>query len=196
MLKLKNTPNKEVRIAYVAGVMDSDGWFTIHRSLNKEGHVNPTYSPSVGLNQSRKEAIEFFISLYGGKMGVIDFSNTTNRFSRKPLYVWKISKTKMLPFLTDIRSYLQIKGKDCELITKLRKHIDKHTIGGRQAHSSEVIAYRESLYQELRKLRGKDSPVAETKRGDSRKRDAIVRPARVENVQSSSEMKEPALLSQ
>ena len=57
-------------LAYLAGVMDSDGYFTIKRSTYNirklKDSKNPTYSERIGLKQVHPFAVHTIHRLFGG----------------------------------------------------------------------------------------------------------------------------------
>ena len=182
---------RELKVAYLAGVLDSDGWFTIHRNSNLppsgESRVNPCYSPRVGVNQCERQAVELAQELYGGKILVIDYSKTANRFSQKPMWNWCCNSDTREAMLEELIPHLRIKVKQAKVLLRLVKDIRVNFHGGRHnSHSIEVIEFREKLYQELRLLN--HPSVAETECVDSSNGDATVQTAQMENVQNEAEM--------
>ena len=81
-------------LSYIAGVMDSDGYFSIRKSTNRlRNHgdvVSPQYFIRVGLKQVESEAVDLIHSLFGG-------SRTTTAPSAKNgkrLNVWQATDRK------------------------------------------------------------------------------------------------------
>lgn len=180
---------RELQVAYLAGVLDSDGWFTIHK--NSKQSVNPAYSPDIGINQVEPHACVLAYELWGGKLGKIDYSNTENRHSQKPMVTWKPHKDGLAVLLKDIIPHLRIKKKQAEILLRLRADIVFHgRTGGRERKSlsPQTVAFRESLYQQFKGLQ--NAPVAETECvgspfGEKRQSDLTG------NSESSTEMIEP-----
>lgn len=182
--------NRELKIAYLAGVLDSDGWFTIHK--NAKQSVNPTYSPKVGINQCESAAIQVALELYGGKMGVIDYTGHA-RFSQKPMFHWSSNAATIEQMLNELIPHLRIKVNQAKVLLRLVKDIRVNRRGGKNnPHTDAVVSFRESLYQELRQFNRPS--VAETECVDTQKGDATVRTAQMENVQSSVEILEPTVV--
>lgn len=184
--------NKELKIAYLAGVLDSDGWFTIHK--NTLSSANPIYSPKVGINQCEGAAIKLAQELYGGKISVIDYTQQ-DRFSPKPMFHWSSIADTIEVMLTELIPHLRIKVKQAEVLLRLVKDIRVNRRGGKNnPHPQFVVSFRESLYQELRQYN--HPSVAETECVDlvELNKDATVRTEQMENVQSKAEMSLPALV--
>jgi len=146
----------EFKVAYMAGVMDSDGWFTIHKN-SKQGDV-PIYSPGIGINQAEPEAIMLAREIFGGNVSIIDYSKQKNRFSRKPMYHWKCLAGMQDVVLEALIPHLRIKRKRAEVLLRLRNDINFHK--SNEALQMHVVDFRERLYQEFKKL--SHPPVAET----------------------------------
>ena len=146
---------RELKAAYLAGVLDSDGWFTIHRnskpSLGKH-FVNPCYSPRVGVNQVERQACELALAMYGGTIHVIDYSKTQNRFSQKPMWNWNSNADTIEVMLEELIPHLRIKVQQAKVLLRLVKDIRVNFRGGKyNTHPPEVIAFREKLYWELKR---------------------------------------------
>ena len=174
----------ELKIAYLAGVLDSDGWFTIHKN-SRQGLLS-IYSPDIGINQVESEAIMLAQSLFGGTVGIIDFSKQENRFSRKPMYSWKCSAGMQDIVLESLIPHLRIKRKRAEILLRLRKDINFHK--KYKDPPLNVVDFRESLYQQLKEL--SHPPVAETECIDSSREEKRQSDLHG-NMQSAAEMTAP-----
>ena len=183
----------ELKVAYLAGVMDSDGYFTIHK--NARTTASPIYSSGFGINQVESEAIILARDTFGGTIKMIDYTKAYTqgkRFSNKPMYYWVCPASMQKSVLEALIPLLRIKRKQAEILLRLRKDIEFYPrTGGRESSSlpPQAIEFREKLYQELRGLR--HSPVAETERessSDEEKRQSDLHG----NMQSAAEMTAPA----
>ena len=178
--------NSELKVAYLAGALDSDGWFTIHK--NTKQSVNPTYSPKVGINQCQIEAIQLAQELYGGKVLVIDYKDQ-DRYSPKPMFHWSSNAATIEQMLIELIPHLRIKVRQAKVLLRLVKDIRVNHRGGKyNPHPASVVSFRESLWQELRQFN--HPSVAETECVDLVKlnEDATGRTAQMENVQNTAEM--------
>lgn len=175
--------NRELKVAYIAGVLDSDGWFTIHK--NSKQTTNPIYSPKVGINQCEIEAIRVAQELFGSKIQIIDYSNQ-KRFSQRPMYHWSSNADTIESMLTELIPYLRIKVKQAHCLLRLVRDIRVNRRGGRDLQKPEVIKFRESLWKENRALN--NNPVAETECVDASNGDATVRTVGMINQQMLAEM--------
>ena len=176
MHELTAIPNKEsklkreLQVAYMAGVLDSDGWVTIHKNV-KTKHC-PVYSPRMGLNQVEPQAIELAFSLFGGKVGKVNYDKDSyNRFSRKPMFTWTIGSDGLIEAVSELIPFLRIKKKQAELVLSLQMNIRKfkstRAIKGikRGVLTPDTIEFREKCYQNLRIAHS--STVAETEREET-----------------------------
>ena len=182
--------NRELEVAYLAGVLDSDGWFTIH--LNTKQSANPTYSPDFGINQVEPHAIDLVQKLFGGRTSVIDYSkHKANRFSTKPMYHWSPDKLGMAIILKELIPYLRIKRKQAEILLALRTDIVFHgRTGGREKKclSPQTVEYRTKLYQQFREIQ--PPRVATTECVDSLETGEKRQSDLHSNMQTSAEMSE------
>jgi hypothetical protein len=75
-------------LAYLAGVLDSDGTIGIKRNTYSmrvvKDSIAPTYSERIHIRQVERPALELFAATFGGNIGVNDPSAKNGR----PLFRW------------------------------------------------------------------------------------------------------------
>ena len=100
--------------AYVAGVIDSDGYIgLVRRRENRRKQYTEQYVPIVKVTQAKPQAVEFIKNHFGGNNGIINPQSD----KRKPLYRWEFSSIeKTKNFLEIIEPYLKIKKKQAQLV--------------------------------------------------------------------------------
>ena len=103
-------------LAYLAGVMDSDGYFTIRRStynIRKIGDSkNPHYCERVGIKQVQSEATDIIHKLFGGSYR-LDKPNAKNG---KPLYDVQLTNLQAHRFVKAIYPFLRLKRKQARIL--------------------------------------------------------------------------------
>ena len=114
-----------IDLAYIAGVMDSDGYITIKCSTynirKTKDSKNPVFYERVGIKQVQPEAIKFIYDNFGGYYH-IEKPSTKNG---KPLYSLQLTNLKAFNFIKAIYPFLRIKIKQADIIFKLRECINK-----------------------------------------------------------------------
>jgi hypothetical protein len=160
--------------AYLAGVMDADGYFCFKRTpaqFGSDGNMISTarYSEGVGLNQVTDEVISILHARYGGN--VMHYAARTP--SSRPIYRWRVGDRKAAAVAADLLPFLRIKRRDAELLLVMRADKDQprsvtrapngrtfkwtHWTGrvldmpARSLHP-DIAAHREVVYQEMREL--------------------------------------------
>ena len=116
---------KKIELAYIAGIMDADGFFTISKStyairVTKDSK-NPTYSERIGIKQVNSEAIQIIYDNFGGYFR-IEKPSTVNG---KPLYAVELRNIKANTFLNAIYPYLKIKKKQADILIQLRQSLSE-----------------------------------------------------------------------
>lgn len=98
-------------LAYVAGVMDGDGSFSL---IKRKGCKSPLYFPMMQLANEHECLIDLFVSRFGGRK----FMRTKlAKTSKKISYGWKIEKkNSCIPFLESVNPYLIIKQERADLL--------------------------------------------------------------------------------
>lgn len=97
--------DRQLQVAYSAGVIDSDGTIGIHRKPGAkamDGSHQDCYAPRVAVRQVDIEAIDLLFDLFGG------YRSNAKAYAKngKPLFEWRachqvagIALTEMLPYL-------------------------------------------------------------------------------------------------
>jgi hypothetical protein len=105
-------------LAYLAGVMDSDGCFTIIRNTYAQrvrGDAKcPVYQESASIKQVEPQAIELLKPRYGGCCYL------EHPEKGRPLYKWEGRNRVAIALVRDLLPYLRIKRKQAELLLALR----------------------------------------------------------------------------
>lgn len=109
-------------MAYMAGVMDSDGHIGVHvnwykvRSGKWADSKQPTYQPRCSVKQLDPEAIELFAQNFGGH----HYTDTTNvKGSRRPINVWNVHSASCRRVLNALLPYMRIKVPQAQLVLEL-----------------------------------------------------------------------------
>lgn len=92
-------------LAYLAGVIDSDGTIGIKRNRPYSGGTQPNYSERVCVKQVEPHAVELLRATFGGYHGVTGPSARKGR----DLYVWQVTDAKARACLSALLPYLRIK---------------------------------------------------------------------------------------
>ena len=148
---------KDTTLAYLAGIMDADGFFTIKRStysvrIRKESK-NPTYQERAGLKQVQPEAVQLIRKHFGGYYS-IQKPSTPNG---KPLHAINLTCRKANAFILAIYPFLVLKKPQAKILLALRKNINggqkgRSKITGRRCVSIAQVHKREGYIATLNQL--------------------------------------------
>lgn len=141
--------------AYLAGVIDSDGYITIKRStyalrvLEKPWH--PQYQEMVGLKQTQPEVVDILKAEFGGYRG----TERPTAKRGKLLHVWQGTNVVAVSLLRLIRPYLKLKVRQADLAFLLRdsKESREARLRGSPAKLRQVqavIAERDYIFAQIR----------------------------------------------
>jgi hypothetical protein len=160
--------NRSLQLAYLAGVIDSDGCIAILRHQARESNqsIRPTYDLKIIINQADGGAINYIRGIYGGTV--------TSQFSYAGtiIYTWRLNHEKSGELCKQLIPYLRIKKKQaeiavqfwyykqkCESIRKflMAKHSDGFDSIGRRkpirSFSDEQLAKMHELHLKIRELK-------------------------------------------
>lgn len=149
----------DVELAYLAGVMDSDGWFTIKREDRQapSGSRWVTYSEIAGCGQVRPEAVEL---LHRGFGGAIRERRREGHPTWQPMYYWLCQGRAAAELAAALSPYLRIKREHAALLLDLRASKDRPFSETRVASTSlrgralspAVVAERHRLFLTIRAM--------------------------------------------
>ena len=147
-------PSDSEALAYFAGVMDSDGWFTAGHSkgIRKSGKPWNHCHARMAIKQVSDEAIRFILETFGGTVSMMDCRH--NRLGKRPLFYWSmVSKPELLATLPRLIPYLRIKRRQAEIaLSLIRGHI--HLAKCSDSERNAEMARRERLHLEMRMVNG------------------------------------------
>jgi hypothetical protein len=156
---------KKADLAYIAGVMDSDGCFTMVKSWPKyRSGISPCYYEKCALGQTQPEAVELIYENFGGHYRL----DQLREENAKPLHSLQISNIKAHKLIKAIYPYLRIKKVRAKVLLNLREKIEtketrkqkcpqrnrwgKTAIYTKDVLTRREITAREKLFQEIKSL--------------------------------------------
>lgn len=106
--------------AYLAGVIDSDGFITIQRSRHAAYPDKVYYGAQVGISGTRSEPHDLASSLFGGKVSSYTPKNPKHRVQHQ----WSRIGRGAVPVIEAVRPYLRIKQEQADLALCLQEHVE------------------------------------------------------------------------
>lgn len=150
----------KITLAYLAGVLDSDGTIGVKRNTYSMRVIGdsgqPTYSERIHIRQVERGALDLFAATFGGNIGVTDPSAKRGR----PLWNWGQTDKKAAATLAALLPYLRIKRAQAENCLALRAVKEQSKVArvargrghvGAASRSPDISEQMESIY-----LRAKD----------------------------------------
>ena len=140
----------DVILAYLAGIMDADGYISIQRTFsNPKYPLSYSYCEWVGCGQISQEAISLFHNIWGGSL----ILRKPQKSGHRPLYYWLVTNKKAARVVTDLYPFLRVKRDQADLIIQLRKSknlpkVETHVKG--KSLKPEVQSFREELWFNIR----------------------------------------------
>jgi len=103
-------------LAYLAGIIDSDGYVTASSSTRK----GRTYcAPRVGISGTRREPHDLGASIYGGS--VHQYEPKDDRAHHRTQYQWVLEGDRAADVISDVLPYLLVKRQQGELALQLQE---------------------------------------------------------------------------
>lgn len=144
-------------LAYLAGAMDSDGYFSIKKStyhMRVRGDAtNATYSEKIGLHQVTPQIPELLKACFGGAL-YLGKPQTPNS---KAMYRWACTDTQAAVACAALLPYLRVKRQQAERLLELREskggHYGQYSYWFAQEHP-DWLTLPLLTYQEAAELMG------------------------------------------
>ena len=152
---------REANLAYLAGIMDGEGCFTI-----KHNKTTDVYFTSVSVGMTELPAINLMVEMFGGKV-----REDSSGIRSRTMYRWESSgATKNKEVLESLLPYLRVKKDQAYTLLQCLSTI--RSTGGKVPTSYETKQLRKELYFRVKEL--KAAAPATTNRIDTREGEVIV----------------------
>ena len=141
-------PTLEESYAYIAGLWDTDGSFSIKKQVSNKGtHViNPRYLPVISLSMTDSRAINFVLTIFPASKVYLPKNRWTNSGMHIQFGIY--SKSGSIDFLSKIIPYLRSKKQNALELLKFCKE-SKNTGYCKAGIPKEELQFREECYQNL-----------------------------------------------
>lgn len=106
----------DLELAYLAGVVDADGYITITQSKRREKLY---FGASVGITGTRTEPHEMAASIWGGKV----HSHTPKNPRHRIQHVWCRQGVSAAEVIRDLRPFLRVKAAQADLAMECQDHV-------------------------------------------------------------------------
>lgn len=128
---------RKTDLAYLAGVLDSDGYITVNRTTRNKagGRKQVCHTAKVGIAGTRRQPHDFAASLFGGSVFAYEPKNPAHRTQ----FQWQVSGRMAVPILRSVRPFLLIKGPQADLAIELQKLIAKQNA---EMRATQTVPYR------------------------------------------------------
>lgn len=137
----------EIEMAYIAGLMDGDGSFSITKA-NVKNKIQ--YRPLIQLGSKYKSTIELLKTMIGGNFTFTDDHINKHGKAKKAFYNWRLSGAdRCINFLSKITPYLTNKKDRAEFL--LKYFLENKFVPGKKL-SNDILSKREQAYSKMYEL--------------------------------------------
>lgn len=141
--------------AYVAGLMDGEGYFGINSRLKKSnGRIYYASRVMLGMTTPALEVLTEMQEQWGGSLTSVRAKTAT----WAEAWAWTLQGPTLVSFLSDIRSDLRIKSRQADTLLELealRASLPKHWGGSRPEWSEETLRVAAELKMKIHALNAK-----------------------------------------
>lgn len=156
---------KPTDIAYIAGLIDGEGYIGIKRSINRANHcINYSYQERIQIRMVDEQAIAFIAYWLGGSY----YRESRPEKNRRQLYCYQASDRIAHSIIKTLLPYLKVKRAVAEVVLGMRplkEHPEYITVDrtipnrwgktvniGRRQYSPAHVAKMHALYERCKEL--------------------------------------------
>ena len=115
-----------LKMAYLAGILDSDGFISIQRTKKNMRRGAATwlatyYTARVGIAGTRRQPHDFAAAIFGGPVRPYEPKNLRHRTQ----FQWTVSGRMAVPVLEAVRPYLLVKAEHADLVLRLQALVQR-----------------------------------------------------------------------
>lgn len=135
--------------SYIAGIMDTEGSFTIKKEKAHSGSISKRYSPIIQLTMVPSVCLNYLRNNYSGGSFCVAKAKTTGKG-----YVYKMNICKRqdcINFAKSILPYMKCKNEQASLIIKFCEE-NKAVKNCKAGVPPEILKFREEMYIKMRQL--------------------------------------------
>lgn len=139
--------SKKEQLAYLAGVLDSDGCFSVgkyHRSDNKSKSLRLRYESRIRVVNTNKNLCFSLQNMFGGRVT----RSSPEEGNHKAAYEWVLDGNGINNILESVIPYLTIKKVRAKIFLKYRRTFSKYH---KNNISVNVLKKRDFYYNEMKK---------------------------------------------
>ena len=141
---------KRTDLAYMAGIMDGEGYISLARRNSKRNKSGLRYDIQVGVTNTNKWLLETFRFSFGGSISKKRKGYEKSLPSSQDCFNWQIGNQQALTAIKTLLPYLRLKRLQAELAIKFCITLsDSYRSGG---VPQEVMVLREAQYILMKKL--------------------------------------------
>lgn len=163
---IRDNMNKQNKYAYLAGILDGEGYVGIKKSTYGMRHntcKNPTYSERVQVKMSIKDIPELFQKEFGGGLMQDNkvYQSKSGFKNNSKMWVYRASDKIAANLLRTLLPYIRLKRPQAKYCLKLRKSKESKAArlrGGQKQKrllSPKIQAQRESWYLAIKAIHKK-----------------------------------------
>ena len=147
-------PETPAVLGYIAGIIDGEAYIGVDKSwdtVTRGNGCSPFYRANVQVKSTDARIIDFLIEYVGGYHR-IERRQTVNG---RTVFVWAIYGADAATVLTAVSPYLVGKREQADIIINFRETFSSHY--NNPCTPPEVLAFRETCYQQLKQIHGQFS---------------------------------------
>lgn len=140
-------------LAYLAGIVDGEGYIGIKRSATPKHQVSPRFCERIQVRMIHEDSIKLLHETLGGNY----YRERMGQRRGRPLFCWQASDAQAANVLTALLPYLRIKRENAMAALEMRKSKSdplarKRGSPAKRVMDPTVIAHRQTLYERCKTL--------------------------------------------
>lgn len=144
-------------LAYLAGIVDGEGYIGIKRSAKPKGQVSPRFCERIQVRMIHEDSIKLLRDTLGGNYYRESMTTPEGMRKGRPLYCWQASDAQAADVLRALLPYLRIKRENAIAALAMREskadpRARRRGSPAKHVMDPAVIQHRQSLYERCKAL--------------------------------------------
>jgi hypothetical protein len=140
-------------LAYLAGIVDGEGYIGIKRTAKPNGSISPRYCERIQVRMVNEEAIRLLTDTLGGNY----YAESMTQRRGRPLFCWQASDAQAAGILRALLPYLRIKKGNAVAALALREskadpRARRRGSPAKRVMEPAVLEHRQELYERCKAL--------------------------------------------
>ncbi len=138
----------EVGVEYLAGLLDGEGSIGIRRIRSRHTGMCTCFTLVLQMSLTHMKTVQDVHRDWGGVL----YKQNGRKANHKPSLKWTVYGNKAAKVITAVQPFLRVKTEQAVVAVRFQSRMNENNRWGAKGMPPNELSFRESHYQEMRKL--------------------------------------------